>query len=75
MVYWSFNSFSLLIADLTVTAEVVLQNKQIWYKHLNVTTTQSSCIKHISMTVSQKLIFPYYLKQSHFLFSNQKWFF
>lgn len=28
MVYWSFNSFSLLIADLTVTAEVVLQKKK-----------------------------------------------
>lgn len=25
MDYWSFNSFSLLIADLTVTAEVVLK--------------------------------------------------
>lgn len=25
--YWSFNSFSLLIADLTVTAEVVLKKK------------------------------------------------
>lgn len=28
MVYWSFNSFSLLIADLTVTAEVVLKKKK-----------------------------------------------
>lgn len=28
LVYWSFNSFSLLIADLTVTAEVVLQEKK-----------------------------------------------
>lgn len=27
MDYWSFNSFSLLIADLTVTAEVVLKKK------------------------------------------------
>lgn len=27
LVYWSFNSFSLLIADLTVTADVVLQDK------------------------------------------------
>lgn len=26
-VYWSFNSFSLLIADLTVTAEVVLEEE------------------------------------------------
>jgi len=25
--YWSFNSFSLLIADLTVTAEVVLEEE------------------------------------------------
>lgn len=26
-IYWSFNSFSLLIADLTVTAEVVLEEE------------------------------------------------
>lgn len=41
MVYWSFNSFSLLIADLTVTADVVLKDKR--HKFRNVPVTADGC--------------------------------
>lgn len=38
VVYWSFNSFSLLIADFTVTADVVLKDKRLPFRNGPFTT-------------------------------------